>query len=55
MVLELIHKFIGVGKIYPHSKYSVQLQISSLKELEVIISHFKKYPLITKKKADFFL
>ena len=44
-----------MGNIYPGGTNSVQLQVSSFKELEIIISHFEKYPLITQKWADFIL
>jgi hypothetical protein len=29
--------------------------VSSIKELEVIINHFDKYPLLTQKQADYLL
>lgn len=34
---------------------SIQLQFESRKELEVIINHFDKYPLITQKFKDYIL
>jgi hypothetical protein len=52
-LLELIGSFLGVGQIYKHGNDSVQLRVTSIKGLEVIINHFDKYPLITKKRADF--
>jgi hypothetical protein len=56
-VLKKIKEFFNVGSITvstrdgkPTGTYSVQ----SLKDLtEVIIPHFKEYPLLTHKKADF--
>ena len=43
-----------MGTISPQSKDSVQYRVASLKDLNgIIIPHFEKYPLITKKKADF--
>ena len=33
----------------------VILQVQSLKELERVINHLEKYPLITKKHADYVL
>jgi hypothetical protein len=48
-LLELIRTSLGVGQIYKHGKYSIQLRVSSVKDLLVIIGHFDKYPLITQK------
>ena len=53
--MKLIQSFFGVGKIYKHGKNSVELRVSGLKNLRVIIKHFDKYPLITKKLADYLL
>jgi len=46
-----------VGTISAQNKDSVQYRVASLKYLNgIIIPHFEKYPLITKKKkADFIL
>jgi hypothetical protein len=54
-LLEAIQRTLGVGKIYKHGKDSIQLRVSSLKNLKVIIAHFNKYPLITQKYADYLL
>ena len=51
-ILVAIKKSLGVGKIYKERSQKVQLQIQSLKELESVINHFQRYPLITKKRAD---
>ena len=45
----------GVGEIYIHGKNTVQYKVGSTKELQVIIDHFDKYPLITKKREDYLL
>lgn len=45
----------GIGKITNNGKNAVQLQISSIKDLKILISHFDKYPLITQKFADYLL
>jgi len=58
-VLKRIKEFVSVGSVTvrtrngkPTGIYSVQ----SLKDLtEVIIPHFKEYPLLTQKQADFIL
>jgi hypothetical protein len=56
-ILDLIKSYFrGVGTISPQNKDSVQYRVGSLKDLNgKIIPHFEKYPLITKKKADFVL
>ena len=51
-LLEEIKNFLGAGKIYRYGPQAIQLQIKSLKELELVFKHFHKYPLITKKRAD---
>jgi len=55
-LLKEIQTFFGVGTIIhrirngnPSSIYSVQ----SIKDLNIIILHFKIYPLLTQKQADF--
>lgn len=52
-LLESFKTYLGVGKIYKHSSTSVQYEVKTVNELEAIISHFDKYPLITKKRLDF--
>ena len=48
--------FSQVGKIYVHDKAGEAIfRVSSVKELEVIINHFCRYPLITQKWSDFML
>lgn len=45
----------GVGNIRKHGEDSYRFEISSQKQIFNILLHFEKYPLITKKKADFLL
>ena len=52
ILLEILCYF-GVGKIYKHGSKTLQLCVDNLKELEIIINHFNKYPLFTKKCNDF--
>lgn len=54
-LLEAIQRTLGVGKIYKHGNDSIQYRVSSLNNLQVITEHFDKYPLITKKQADYLL
>ena len=54
-LLEAIQRTLNVGKIYKHGTDSRQYRVSSLSNLQVIIQHFDKYPLITQKQADYIL
>ena len=54
-ILDGIKKFLQVGHISLQGSNAVQLKVSSLKEFEHVIKHFKKFPLITKKRGDFIL
>jgi len=58
-VLKKIKEFFNVGSvtvIIRNGKYTGIYSVQSLKGLtEVIIPHFKKYPLLTQKQADFIL
>ena len=51
-LLEQIQSYFGVGNIYIFGS-SVSYEVNSLKELEIIIAHFNKYSLISKKYSDF--
>ena len=46
-----IYAIAGVGRIHKHSKDSRQYRVDSIEELQVIIDHFDKYPLMTAAKA----
>jgi hypothetical protein len=52
-ILRSIISTLGIGKIYAHGKQGVQYRVESKKELLILIEHFDKYPLITKKAKDF--
>lgn len=54
-LLEQIKLFFGVGYITKLGAESVQFRVSSLKDLNIIIHHFDKYPLLTRKQSDFLL
>lgn len=56
-LLKLIQNhFGGVGLIVKQAERLVSYQVSSVKDISsVIIPHFDKYPLITKKMEDFIL
>lgn len=52
-LLESIKSYFGVGNILIKAKDQIIYQVTSIKDLAVIICHFNKYPLNTKKRADF--
>lgn len=53
-LLKKIKETWGVGEIY-HKEESSNYMVQSSKGLNVIIDHFEKYPLLTKKREDFIL
>jgi len=53
-ILENIKTCFGVGHIYL-SDTKVYYRVEAFKDLQVIIDHFDKYPLVTAKKIDYAL
>jgi len=51
-LLENIKAYLGVGEIY-HKETSCNYMVQSLRDLIVVVNHFEKYPLLTKKLEDF--
>jgi len=51
-LLEKFQSFWGVGVIY-HKEESSNYMVQSLRGLNVIVNHFERYPLLTKKCEDF--
>ena len=54
-ILEVIKKTLHIGKIRKSGENCVQYVVESFKELQVIVNHFDKYPLVTAKVSDFVL
>ena len=52
-VLDAIKEHLYVGEIGKQGSFAIQLQVQSIKEFQVLLEHFDKYPLITTKKADY--
>jgi hypothetical protein len=52
-ILEDIKKTLHIGKIRKSGENCVQYVVESFKELQVIVNHFDKYPLVTAKITDF--
>lgn len=46
-------EFSGVGRIYENIPGRVSYQISNIKEHAILIAHLDKYPLLTRKWADY--
>jgi hypothetical protein len=44
---------MDIGSISSHGKDAIQYRVSSKKDLQVIVDHFKYFPLITYKWLDF--
>lgn len=44
---------MGVGGIQKDGNSLFKYSVRSLKDIQVIIKHFSKYPLQTQKRADF--
>ena len=53
-LLERIKMYMGVGNILLKTDRCIY-QVRSLKDLVSVIDHFDKYPLITRKRADYLL
>ena len=51
-LLKLIQK---IGKIRKNSENTILLRVNNIKDLQIIINHFKNYPLISAKYSDFLL
>ena len=45
----------GIGNITKHSADAFRYRVNSLKDLQVLIDHFDKFPLLTQKRADYLL
>lgn len=43
------------GSVTKHGNITLQYTIKSPKDLNIIISHFYKYPLLSQKRADYLL
>jgi LAGLIDADG endonuclease len=54
-LLKNIQSSLGVGKLHKHGKNSVQYRVESIKDLQVIVDYFDKYPLISVKAIDYIL
>jgi len=53
VLLEQIQSYFLVGSITNHRYDSIHYRVQTVENLIVIVNHFDKYPLITKKWADY--
>ena len=51
--MESIQSYFCAGHISKTGSESYQLRIDSIKDIQVIIDHFDKYPLISQKLGDY--
>lgn len=54
-ILYSIKSYLRVGNVYSRKSGTCVYLVQSIKDLAVIINHFDKYSLITKKQADYLL
>ena len=54
-LLEVIKKTLGVGKVRQNSQNTALFRVDNIQELQVIIDHFNKHPLVSAKRPDFLL
>ena len=52
-LLQKIKNLLSVGTIYKLGEQSIQLKVFSVKDLNIIINHFDKFPLKTKKRLEY--
>ena len=52
-LLELFKLYFGVGGISKHGSASLNYSVRSHKDMQIIIDHFDKFPLITNKLKDY--
>lgn len=53
VLLDDIRSFFQVGTIKKGGNHLIKYQVRSITDLAIVIAHFDKYPLITKKWADY--
>jgi len=54
-LLNEIKQTLGIGSVTIHSKNTANFNVYSIREMQVLVYHFVKYPLITAKYSDFLL
>jgi hypothetical protein len=54
-LLEGIRDTLGVGKVRKNSSSTAVFRVDNVQELQIIVDHFTKYPLVGAKVSDFLL
>ena len=54
-LLNEIKQTLDIGSVTIHSKNTANFNMYSIREMQVLVYHFVKYPLITTKYSDFLL
>lgn len=54
-ILEVIRNTLCVGKVRKNSNNTAIFRVDNIQELQVIIDHFDKFPLVSAKVSDFLL
>ena len=52
-LLSQVKDYFGVGTITKHGSTTIEYRVKSLKDLDVVLAHFEKYPLISQKWSDY--
>ena len=54
-LLNQIQKFLGVGNVRKNSNTTALFRVDNFKEIQVIINHFDRFPLLSVKASDYIL
>lgn len=52
-ILDQIKNYFGLGSVFNHREQTIQYGIRSIKDMQMIITHFDKFPLKTQKVIDY--
>jgi hypothetical protein len=52
-ILDQIKNYFGVGVISKHGEHLINYSVRSIKDIQLVINHFDKFPLKTKKLNDY--
>jgi len=55
LLLKSIRNSLGVGNISKSGEKALIYAVDSIKDIPIIINHFDKYPLVTKKLSDYLI
>jgi len=52
-LLNKILNYFCVGSVFKHGEFTKQYGLKSIKDMQIIIAHFDKFPLLTQKVKDY--